>query len=730
MSAKILFRDAQGRDGAVELRMEPVYVGRAVECAIRTDDAMVSRKHSMVRFEGGRYWVEDLGSSNGTHVNDVKVAKQVLAHNDVVRCGSLWLRYIEEGPLPQMAAPPPPPPMQPMGPPPTQAAMNPPQGYGQPGGYGQPQPGGYGQQPQGPPPNMYGQPGGMGGMAGPTSMPQPMGPPPMGPGSMGPGRPPGQDLGFASTVATSTPARIPSTPYGQPSPMQQPARPGPSVPSVEVNLNAGNSGPAFAPAGGGGGEAMEKLRNDYENVRQERDKEIAENKRLRAEHATLQKRIEDTRTQLKEGDEVVEAHKRVAEELRIELDQAKDELAKATQQLTETSEDLASRSRQLTRAQEDVAKAKNDAEQQKKQLAELAKMKDDGWKKVNEQVAEVEHLREVIREQERILEERRVGLISLEEALKELRQERESRLKELAQVKAERDQIRANLSVFDSNVRALEEENRRLARLIGEGDGGGSGDAGEIMRMSGELKDLRVELKKQEAEKIKFSEALDRSEQRAEKLSADLARLEVEGSSGGEKMKQVEAARQRADEARAKAEAAKQKAEEDRDAAMKARDQALEAADKDRVEAERMRRKMADFEFEQADKAAAAGAGDAGKVAVLEEEKAGLARRVQELEKQLAEAPDVPAAAPAPSGDGGGGGEEIKAKAGEVYQSINDVLADLRMNVNMAKEELAAFAGDNSDPRARTILDAIESAVGQVEDVKGVLRGLRELAES
>src|SRR5262249_10998015 len=97
MPAKILFRDAQGRDGVVELRGEPVWVGRAMECAIRTDDAMVSRKHSMIRFEGGRYWVEDLGSSNGTHVNDAKIQRQALNHNDVVRCGSLWLRYVEEG---------------------------------------------------------------------------------------------------------------------------------------------------------------------------------------------------------------------------------------------------------------------------------------------------------------------------------------------------------------------------------------------------------------------------------------------------------------------------------------------------------------------------------------------------------------------------------------------------------------------------------------------------------
>jgi predicted component of type VI protein secretion system len=96
--ARLLFRDAQGRDGGIELSVDPVYIGRAVDCAIRTDDAMVSRKHSLVLFESGRYWIEDLGSSNKTYVNDVPVKKQALSHNDVVRCGSLWLRFVEDAP--------------------------------------------------------------------------------------------------------------------------------------------------------------------------------------------------------------------------------------------------------------------------------------------------------------------------------------------------------------------------------------------------------------------------------------------------------------------------------------------------------------------------------------------------------------------------------------------------------------------------------------------------------
>src|SRR5688572_27765824 len=96
--ARLLFRDSQGREGTVELSpTETVYVGRGLECAIRTDDGMVSRRHSQIRMEGGRFVVEDLGSANGTHLNNIRVQKQALGHTDTIQCGSLTIRFIDEG---------------------------------------------------------------------------------------------------------------------------------------------------------------------------------------------------------------------------------------------------------------------------------------------------------------------------------------------------------------------------------------------------------------------------------------------------------------------------------------------------------------------------------------------------------------------------------------------------------------------------------------------------------
>src|SRR4026209_965436 len=96
--ARLIFRDSQGREGTVELSpTETVYVGRGLECAIRTDDGTVSRRHAQFRQENGRFVVEDLGSANGTHLKNVRVQKQALGHADIVQCGSLVIRFVDEG---------------------------------------------------------------------------------------------------------------------------------------------------------------------------------------------------------------------------------------------------------------------------------------------------------------------------------------------------------------------------------------------------------------------------------------------------------------------------------------------------------------------------------------------------------------------------------------------------------------------------------------------------------
>jgi chromosome segregation ATPase len=95
VGGKLLYRDGNGRDASVDIVPDGCFLGRGADCAVRTDDAMVSRKNCKISFTGGRWIVEDLGSSNGTFVNEVRVQKQALNHADVVRCGTLQVRFVE-----------------------------------------------------------------------------------------------------------------------------------------------------------------------------------------------------------------------------------------------------------------------------------------------------------------------------------------------------------------------------------------------------------------------------------------------------------------------------------------------------------------------------------------------------------------------------------------------------------------------------------------------------------
>jgi predicted component of type VI protein secretion system len=95
--ARLLWRDAQGIEGSLDLASTEIRVGRAMDCAIRTDDAMVSRHHARVFWGGGGYVLEDLSSANGVYFQEQRVQSHLFKHGDAVRCGSLWLRFVDTG---------------------------------------------------------------------------------------------------------------------------------------------------------------------------------------------------------------------------------------------------------------------------------------------------------------------------------------------------------------------------------------------------------------------------------------------------------------------------------------------------------------------------------------------------------------------------------------------------------------------------------------------------------
>ena len=67
-------------------------IGRAERCAIRLSDTYVSQVHARLYGDDGSWYVEDVGSTNGTFLNDHKVDRPLEIHaGDVVKLGKTVL---------------------------------------------------------------------------------------------------------------------------------------------------------------------------------------------------------------------------------------------------------------------------------------------------------------------------------------------------------------------------------------------------------------------------------------------------------------------------------------------------------------------------------------------------------------------------------------------------------------------------------------------------------------
>jgi diguanylate cyclase (GGDEF)-like protein len=75
-----------------------VVLGRGEGCDIRIQDHSVSRRHAQVEPTTGDYVVSDLGSTNGTFVNDVRTdGRRKLKDGDYLRVGNCIYRFLTGG---------------------------------------------------------------------------------------------------------------------------------------------------------------------------------------------------------------------------------------------------------------------------------------------------------------------------------------------------------------------------------------------------------------------------------------------------------------------------------------------------------------------------------------------------------------------------------------------------------------------------------------------------------
>ncbi len=73
----------------VALDRERIVIGRGRKADLALAEATISRAHAAVGFDGEGFYVEDLGSTNGTMVNGARIERQRLKHDDEIQMGKL-----------------------------------------------------------------------------------------------------------------------------------------------------------------------------------------------------------------------------------------------------------------------------------------------------------------------------------------------------------------------------------------------------------------------------------------------------------------------------------------------------------------------------------------------------------------------------------------------------------------------------------------------------------------
>ncbi len=652
MGAKLLYRDAQGRDAAADIPEVGGFLGRAVECLVRTDDAMVSRRNCKISPSSGRWMVEDLGSANGTYITtgatpERRIQRDFLTHGDIIRCGSLQVRFVEVADAPAQ---------------PLRQSMN-----------------------QAP--------------AGASLSPKP-----------------------------ATPAEPEEAKPAPPAPVEKPADSGSHKISSEqltklqddlkkINADMEAAAKAAQEAQTERDQAVTKLENMETEV-----------KRLRADLGTTKEALEKLSRQAKKDKDELSAETKVTEELRQDLKSLRDQHTKALAQLDEIKTASEAKDRQIAANGEDVRRAKKEVEALNAQLVKLARERDEQVRNINTERGDTDHLRAILKERDRIIEEQRVGKINQEAQIKDMRKQVEELEQSSAKLRSERDSLRDRGSKTQAQVDDLKSELDRVRAMIGQQGGD------QILQLSGENRSLRRDLDS-------ANEELDSLRERQQKAEAELTEMSKQIQKHNEERKAAQAQRQQVQEQaveqalndlKGKHQAELSKLEEARVKLQQERDAAIKDRDDVERELETMHaRQSENNSTSESNKQA---------LAALQSERDQLKSRIASLEGELqsqaqalaqaqAQAQAAPAAA-APSAAGSQEVAELKAVATAAYDGITDALGGLRKNLVELEEGFNKVERAVPDKDvARKLRNTLEEVMNCFDDARSQIRSLRAVIE-
>jgi len=90
----VLSGDAAGNEFTLD--QPKVSIGRGPDVDLAFEDSAMSREHVVLEFSDGGFRIRDLGSTNGTQVNDEVIKARNLDHGDRLRIGEHVFQFILE----------------------------------------------------------------------------------------------------------------------------------------------------------------------------------------------------------------------------------------------------------------------------------------------------------------------------------------------------------------------------------------------------------------------------------------------------------------------------------------------------------------------------------------------------------------------------------------------------------------------------------------------------------
>jgi len=97
MDVKLVMFKANGQRREFPIPAKGAVIGRNTECDLQIPLGTISRKHTQVSIEEDHVKVRDLGSSNGTFVNDNRIQETILHAGDTLTVGPVIFTVVIDG---------------------------------------------------------------------------------------------------------------------------------------------------------------------------------------------------------------------------------------------------------------------------------------------------------------------------------------------------------------------------------------------------------------------------------------------------------------------------------------------------------------------------------------------------------------------------------------------------------------------------------------------------------